>query len=146
MHGQSAPGAQPHTAIERTTPTDLMQLAADLPGAPMQIGAVLVLGTAAALDLNAVRGAIGQRIRTVPRLRQRLIRPPFGAGPPIWVDDRDFDIGHHVTTVMCPAPGDETTLLGLAADTLTRRLPMSRPLWSITLVTSLADGGAGSSW
>ena len=33
-------------------------------------------------------------------------------------------------------------MLGVAATTVTRRLPANRPLWSATLVTSLADGGA----
>ena len=41
--------------IDRTSPTDLMQFASDLPGAPMQVAAVLVLGAAAASDLTAVR-------------------------------------------------------------------------------------------
>jgi WS/DGAT/MGAT family acyltransferase len=134
--------ARPRAVIERTSPTDLMELASDLPDAPMQVAAVLVLGTASGLHLTAVRDAVGERILAVPRLRQRLIRAPFGAGRPVWVDDHDFDIRHHVTAVRCPAPGDETALLGVVADTITRRLPANRPLWSATLVTSLADGGS----
>ncbi len=128
--------------IERTSPTDLMQLACDLPSSPMQVAAVLVLGTTSAVDLTAVRDAIGQRIHAVPRLRQRLARAPFGCGRPVWVDDPDFDIRDHVHAVGCPAPGDETALLGVAADTMARRLPRNRPLWSATLVTSLSDGRA----
>jgi len=134
--------AWPRAVIERTSPNDLMELASDLPGSPMQVAAVLVLGTASGLDLTAVRDAIGERLLAVPRLRQRLVRAPFGGGRPVWVDDRDFDIRHHVNTVRCPAPGDETALLGVAATTVTRRLAANRPLWSATLVTSLADGGA----
>jgi hypothetical protein len=128
--------------IERTSPIDLLELASDLPGSPMQVAAVLVLGAAPGLDLAAVRDAVGERLLGVPRLRQRLVRTPFGGGRPVWVDDRDFDIRHHVDTVRCPAPGDETALLGVAATTATRRLADNRPLWSATLVTSLADGGA----
>jgi diacylglycerol O-acyltransferase / wax synthase len=134
--------AWPRAVIERTSPIDLMELASDLPGSPMQVAAVLVLGTASGVDLAAVRDSIGERLLAVPRLRQRLARTPFGAGRPVWVDDPDFDIRHHVTTVRCSAPGDETALLGVAATAVTRRLPANRPLWSATLVTSLADGGA----
>jgi WS/DGAT/MGAT family acyltransferase len=94
------------------------------------------------LNLTAVRDAIAQRINTVPRLRQRLVRTAFGGGRPVWVDDPDFDIRDHVNAVKCPGPGDETTLLGLVADTVTRRLPRDKPLWSATLVTSLPDGRA----
>ena len=102
--------------IERTSPTDLVQLASDLPGSPMQVAAVLVLGAASGPELTAVRHAIGQSIHAVPRLRQRLIRTPFAGGRPIWVDDPDFDIRHHVGAVRCPAPGDETALFGVVAD------------------------------
>jgi diacylglycerol O-acyltransferase / wax synthase len=133
---------QSRAVIERTSPTDLMELACDLPGSPMQVAAVLVLGSTSALDLTAVRNAIGDRIHAVPRLRQRLVRTPLGGGRPIWVDDPDFDIRRHVNAVTCPDPGDETALLGVVADTITRRLPANRALWSATLVTSLPDGRA----
>jgi diacylglycerol O-acyltransferase len=134
--------AQPRAVIERTSPADLMQLASDLPGSPVQVAAVLVLGAAAALDITAVRDAIGARIQAVPRLRQRLIRAPFGCGRPVWVDDPDFDIRHHISVVRCPAPGDEMALLSVAADTAIGKLPANRPLWSATLVTSLSDDRA----
>jgi hypothetical protein len=119
---------QPRAVIERTSPTDLMELASDLPGSPVQVAAVLVLGTASRLELTGVRDAIGERAHAVPRLRQRLVRASFGGGRPVWVDDPDFGIRHYVNAVSCPAPGDETALL--AADTATRRLPANRPLSS----------------
>jgi diacylglycerol O-acyltransferase len=133
---------RPRPVIERTSPTDLMQLAADLPGSPMQVTAVLILGAAAALDLTSVREALSERLPAVPRLRQRLVDAPFASGRPFWADDPDFDIRDHVDTVRCPAPGDENALLAVVADTPARRLPRSRPLWSATLVTSLAAGRA----
>jgi WS/DGAT/MGAT family acyltransferase len=129
-------------SIERTSPTDLMQLASDLPGAPMQVAAVLVLDPAPAVDLAAVREAISRRLPAVPRLRQCLVRAPFGAGRPVWVDDPDFDICTQVNAVDCPAPGDEAALLGIVADTMARSLPRNRPLWSATMVGSLSGGRA----
>lgn len=135
-------GVQLGASIERASPTDLMQLACDLPASPMQVTAILVLGTSSAVDLAAVRDVIGRRVHAVPRLRQRLVRAPFGGGRPVWVDDLGFDIGDHVYAVGCPAPGDEAALLGVAADIMARRLPRNRPLWSATLVTSLSDGRA----
>ena len=122
--------------IERCTPADLMQLASDLPGSPMQVAAVLVL--ASTPELTAVRAALGERIKAVPRLRQRLARTAFGGGRPVWVDDPEFHIRNHVDAVA----GDEAGLLGVAAATVSRRLPRDRPLWSVTLVTGLPGGGA----
>jgi WS/DGAT/MGAT family acyltransferase len=124
--------------VERVSSGDLRELASEHAGAAVQVGAVLVLD--ARLDPAAVRDAIGERIRGVPRLRQRLVRPPFGGGRPLWVDDPDFDLGRHVGVVLCPAPGDETALLAVAAGVVTRRLPADRPLWSVTLVTALPGG------
>ena len=117
-----------------------MQLASDLPGSPMQVTAILVLGAGPTVDLTAVRDAIDHRIRAVPRLRQRMIRAPFGGGRPVWADDQDFDIRDHVNAVDCPVPGDENAVLGVVAGTLTRSLPRNRSLWSATLITSLSDG------
>ena len=119
-----------------------MELACDLPEAPVQIAVVLMLGSAATVELAAITETIGRRLSSVPRLRQRLVRPPLGGGRPIWVDDAGFDVRRHVHAVRCPAPGDETALLAVVADTLARRLPADRPLWSATLVTPLADGNA----
>jgi WS/DGAT/MGAT family acyltransferase len=133
---------RPGASIERTSPTDLMQLASDLPGSPMQVTAILVLGASQAVDLTVVRATIEHRIQAVPRLRQRMIRAPFGGGRPVWADDPDFDIRDHVNAVDCPAPGDENAVLGIVAGTLTRRLPRNRPLWSATLITSLSAGRA----
>ena len=117
MHARTATGGsrvRPAAPIERTSPNDLMQLASDLPGSPMQVAAILVLGAGPTVDLTAVRVAIDHRIRAVPRLRQRMIRAPFGGGRPVWADDQDFDIRDHVNAVDCPAPGDENAVLGVS--------------------------------
>jgi WS/DGAT/MGAT family acyltransferase len=83
------------------------------------------------------------RIRAVPRLRQRLRRAPPGCGRPFWADDAAFDLRHHVRRLPCPAPGDERALLDVAAAVTGEPLPRCRPLWSVTFVTGLADGGTG---
>jgi diacylglycerol O-acyltransferase / wax synthase len=126
--------------IDRVGPNDLMMLATDSEKAPMQVAGVLVFAAASPLELPRVREAVAERIRAVPRFRQRLVRVPFGCGRPIWVDDPCFDIRDHVHTTRCPAPGEEDALLSVAAETAVRRLPRQRPLWSLTLVTGLAGG------
>ncbi len=128
--------------IERASANDLMERATDAGPAPMQVGAVLVLGRRESLTPGAVIDAVDRRSRTIPRLRQVLVDAPFGCGRPYWADDEDFAIEHHVRSVACPEPGDETAMLALASDALIERLPPDRPLWSLTLVTGLADGGS----
>ncbi len=119
-----------------------MQLATDVGPAPMNIGAVLILGTGPGFSPAGLWSLLSERIEAIPRLRQRLRRAPPGCGRPYWADDPDFDPGWHIREVRCPPPGDEQALLGLAAGVAGQALPWSRPLWAVRLVTGLATGPA----
>jgi len=121
--------------VERVSTDDLMSLATERGSTPMQVGAVLMLGTGAGLDPGAVLEAIADRVRAVPRLRQRLVRVPWGCGRPVWVDDPEFTATGHFSTVRCPPPGGEEAILDVAAEMLVTRLPRDRPLWTARLVT-----------
>jgi WS/DGAT/MGAT family acyltransferase len=126
-------------SIERATPGDLVMLAMDRKGGtPEQLGAVLVLAPGA--DVAALERALADRIRSVPRMRQRFVPVPPGCGRPIWVDDPDDDPAHHVRRLRCAEPGDEQALLDLAARIVTDPLPRSRPLWTAAVVTGLTGG------
>jgi WS/DGAT/MGAT family acyltransferase len=127
--------------VDRASAADLMQLATGDGRAAGHIGAILVLGAEPGFSVAEARRLLGERIRAVPRLRQRLHRAPPGCGRPYWADDPAFDADRHVRQVCCPPPGDERALLDLAAAQLGELLPRSRPLWSATFVTGLADGG-----
>ena len=128
-------------AIERASPTDRAFLAMGGRKVPEQFGVILRLDRAGGLDLAQARRQLDERIPAVPRLRQRLIRAPFGCGGPIWVDDPAFDICRHVRAVACPEPGDEPALLDTALSVIMTPLPWTAPLWAAVLVTGLDDGG-----
>jgi WS/DGAT/MGAT family acyltransferase len=133
--------AQPgRPVIERASPTDRAFLAMDSGEVPEQFGVILLLDQDGGLDLAQARQLIAQRVPAVPRLRQRLIRAPFGCGGPIWVDDPHFDIRRHVRAVACREPGDESALLEAALAVIAAPLPRTAPLWSAVLITGLADG------
>ena len=107
--------------VDRASPADLMQLATDVGPAPMHVGAVLILGTGPGFSVQEAQQLLGERVRDVPRLRQRLRRAPPGCGRPFWADDPAFDLRHHVRQLPCPPPGDERALLDVAA-AVTREL------------------------
>lgn len=107
--------------IERASATDRAILAMDAGDVSEQLAVILVLDQAGGLDVQRVRGLIAGRLPAIPRLRQRLVRAPFGCGGPVWADDPRFDIGGHVRAVPCPAPGDERALLDVAATRATDR-------------------------
>ena len=121
--------------IDRVSVDDLMSLATDRGSAPLQVGAVLLLDTSGGLDPRRALEMLLRRIESVPRLRQRLMRPPARYGRPVWVDDPQFSAANHLFAELCPAPGGERAVLEVAARVIGTRLPFDRPLWSATLVT-----------
>jgi len=133
--------AGPH--VDRASPADLMQLATDVGQAPMNIGAVLIVDPIPGFTVAEAGRLVAERIEAVPRLRQRLRRAPPGCGPPYWADDARYDLRQHVRCRDCPEPRDQRALLDMAAALLTEPLPWSRPLWTATFVTGLANGSTG---
>ena len=136
----SRPARPGPPVIERATPADRAFLAMDSGEVPEQFGVILLFDQPGGLDLARVRQLMAERVPAVPRLRQRLIRAPFGCGGPVWVDDPRFDIRRHVRAMACGEPGDEPALLDTALYVIAAPLPRTAPLWSAALVTGLADG------
>jgi diacylglycerol O-acyltransferase / wax synthase len=95
------------------------------------------------LDIEVVRRALAPRLPRIPRLRQRLLVPRRGLGPPVWVDDPAFDLADHVRVRGVPPPGDEPQLLHMVEDLRRQRLPRTRPLWQVWLLPGMADGRVG---
>lgn len=109
--------------MQRASPADLTTLASDVGPAPMHVGAVLKLDGARPSDPAELVADVERRIRAIPRLRQRLLHTPLGAGRPVWVDAPDFDITDHVRVRTCPGTGDDRALWDLAADVMVSPLP-----------------------
>ncbi len=105
----------------------------------MQMAAVLLLGPGP----GDLAGTVAQWLGAVPRLRQRLVRVPPGAGRPVWADDPDDDPRAHVQEVACPPPGDEQALLDLATGLVSDPLPADRPGWRAVVVPGLDGGRTG---
>ena len=111
-----------HGRLERLSPLDVSNLRVEDHGLPMHVAALAILGQASAAgppgppDLDTLRATVGRRLHRVPRLRQVLLRPAAGLGPPLWSDDPDFDIRQHVRARALPAPGDEAALLRECAE------------------------------
>jgi WS/DGAT/MGAT family acyltransferase len=71
------------------------------------------------------------------RYRQRLASVPFDVSDPVWVDDEEFDITHHVHRTLA---GD----IGEAADAvMSVPLHHERPLWEMWIADRLSDGRIG---
>jgi diacylglycerol O-acyltransferase len=129
-------------AVERANSADLAFLAMDTGQVPQQFAVILILERPGDFSLSHLQQLIADRIVALPRLRQKLIKVPSGCGRPVWVDDGDFNIDHHVQAVSCRPPGDQRALLETALSVIMTPLPRGAPLWWVALISDLADGGA----
>ncbi len=84
-------------------------------------------------------GAIRARLPLVPMYRRKLRTVPLKLGPPVWVDDSDFDLHYHVRQTALPAPGGDAELSALIARVMSQRLDRDFPLWEYWLVHGLSE-------
>lgn len=88
-------------------------------------------------SFEELRDHIGARLGRAPRYRQRLAEVPLGLSSPSWVDDPDFELERHVVR------DRGTELSEVAAEVMSTPLDHERPLWEITIVDGLSNGGLG---
>jgi diacylglycerol O-acyltransferase len=80
------------------------------------------------------------RVGLIPAFRRKLHNPLWNLSHPVWVEDEDFDLDHHVHRIGVPAPGDRRELAELCAHIAGQPLDRSRPLWEMYVIEGLADG------
>ena len=129
--------------MDRMSPLDaaFLQAEDEEPETSMAIASIAVFdGTAPPQD-ELVR-AYASRLPLIPRYRQRVVAPYAELGPPVWVDDPDFDIGFHMRRTALPAPGGDAELHRLMCRIMAQRLDRRRPLWECWVV----EGLQGNRW
>ncbi|MGH0036628.1 MAG: wax ester/triacylglycerol synthase family O-acyltransferase [Myxococcota bacterium] len=93
-------------------------------------------------DPKRLAEKLSDAARTIPRLRQRVVEDPLGVAPPRWAEDPSFDLSYHLRSVGVPGHGSLRDLLDLAAPLAMQAFDRDRPLWELTLVEGLENGGA----
>ena len=131
---------------DRLAAIDESYLIAESPATPLHVASLAVFEPGHLCDadgtlrLDEIRRRIAGRLELLPRMRQRIAEVPFGVHRPVWVDDADFDIAHHVDTVSLGSPNDEAALLRLTEDLIMQPLFRAHPLWHLRFVTGLEGG------
>lgn len=78
-----------------------------------------------------------------PMLKWKLARVPFGLNHPVWIQDIDFSIAHHIRRIACPGNKDKAAFSELVSELYSQPLDLSRPLWQIWVVEDLPGGQVG---
>jgi WS/DGAT/MGAT family acyltransferase len=109
------------------------------PHVSLAVGGVSII-EGPAPEYREIAEAFAQRAQAIPRCTQVLHTHPFDLGSPEWVDDKAFDIAHHLHRVGLPHPGDDAELYAVIANIMEQRLDRERPLWECWIIEGLTDG------
>ena len=93
-------------------------------------------------DVERLRRRLAHAALVIPRLRQRVLPAPANIGPPLWVEDPDFDLDFHVRHIALPKPSSLRHGLDLAALIAADPFERTRPLWQFTVIEGLPKGRA----
>jgi diacylglycerol O-acyltransferase len=86
---------------------------------------------------------LGERLHLLPPFRRRLLEVPGGLHHPLWVEDPDFDLAHHLHRAEIAAPGGLREFGDLISDIASRQLDRHYPLWELWVVEGLEHGHIG---
>lgn len=113
----------------------------ETPATPMHVGSLCIYDGSQTdperLTEAALLRTVGGRLHLNTTTRRRLVRVPFEADYPYWIEDRHFDLEYHIRRVALPKPGDRDALQALASRIFARPLDMSKPLWELTVIEGL---------
>ena len=125
--------------VRRLSALDAGFLALETDGAPLHVGALMLLDGPAP-DHDLLRADLARRASTVAACRQ-LVRPGrCGLRRPIWVDDPDVVAEGQMHAASVEPPGDRGALCRLVVELMSVRLDTSHPLWEVWRIDGLADG------
>lgn len=126
--------------VDRLSPLDEAFLRIESDVAHMHVGwTMLVEGEPPALA--SLREHVAGRLDQLPRFRRRVQCSTVRLHDPVWVDDTRFDVANHIGQLSVDQPGGPGELRALAGQLLSEPLDRSHPLWRLTLVDGLGDGG-----
>lgn len=128
--------------MERMSGIDAGFLYMEAPTLPMHTLKVAVLEPRPGADYSpiGIQRAMAERIHLLPPFRRRVVEVPFGVHHPLWVEDPDFDLDHHLRRTAVRAPGGARELDAVVSAIASAPLDRRHPLWELWIVDGLAGG------
>jgi WS/DGAT/MGAT family acyltransferase len=115
---------------------------ADVGSPTMRSPVIGLLLLEVAPDWDALVARLERVSRTVPMLRERVLRGPFGLANPRLGVDPSFDLDFHLRRYRLPQPATWSDVLAEARRISLAQLDPDRPLWRATVLEGLPDGRA----
>lgn len=115
----------------------------ETPETPMHVGSLHLYRVPArgrATYYERARRHIASRLHLVPVFTRRIAALPLDLASPVWVEDREVDLDHHIRRIRLRKPGTMAVLESLVAKLHAQPLDRSRPLWMFYVIEGLAGG------
>jgi len=128
---------------KRLTGLDAIFLYVETDAMPMHVALCAVLDPSTVpggYSFDKMRTYIDERVPLIKEFRRTITEVPFRLNHPVWVDDTNYSIEHHVHRAVLDPPGDEHQLAAFVAEMAEHRLDRSRPLWEFWVVEGLEGG------
>ena len=134
---------------QRLSGLDASFLYLETPAQPLHVCSILELDTSTmpgGYTFDRLRDELAQRIKAMPEFRMKLADSFLNLDHPVWVEDKDFDVEHHLHRIGLPAPGGRVELAEIGGHIASLQLDRSRPLWEMWVIENVAgtdahDGG-----
>lgn len=110
---------------------------------PMHVGSlhVMELPEGYASDyFEDVKASVAERLHLAEVFTRKLALMPFDLSNPVWIEDEDIDLEHHVRHVTLSKPGSNRQLQQLVARLHSTVMDRSRPLWELVVIDGLKSG------
>jgi len=130
-------------SLRRLSGFDTAFLAAERPGNPLHMMAVLVLDPSSVpggYTFEQLRDFVADRLPTLTPFRRRLVEVPGGLARPYWSETGDIELDYHLRRVAVPSPGSPHEVAAMAVAMMERPLDRRFPLWEIQVVEGLEGG------
>jgi WS/DGAT/MGAT family acyltransferase len=131
------PVALPGLATEPLRSVDYAWLRMDEPANLMVINGALVFDRP--LDVGRVRDLLRERLLSIPRFRQRVVRLA-GAAWPAWQPAEEVDLDRHLVVERLGGEGGDAELAALVGGRMGEPLDPQRPPWVFYLVEGYRGG------
>lgn len=135
--------------MERLTAFDASLLYAESSSVPLHVCSIAELDTSTirgGYNFDGVRDHLASRMRALPELRAKLANSQLNLDHPVWVEDTELDVSHHLHRIALPAPGGRRELSEVCGRIASIPLDRSKPLWEMWVIEGIAgtdpqDGG-----
>lgn len=130
--------------VQRLSGLDASFLYLETPAQLLHICGLLTLDPSTVpggYDFDRLVAELRERVELAAVFRRKLFDSPLNLNHPMWVEDTEFDLEHHVHRIAVPSPGGREDLAELCAHFAGQPLDRSRPLWEMYVIEGLADGG-----